>query len=138
MHFVHAPPGIFVLEITGNLHDKRLKKKREASHAANMRRAHTDAMVKEHRIEPRERIALPLNLGNGGQGMTRDISASGLFFETDREQRLGGLIDFEIEFDRIGGLMKFKAQGEIVRIEERADKSGAALKFLVTRLEPVE
>ncbi|OGB08410.1 MAG: pilus assembly protein [Burkholderiales bacterium RIFCSPHIGHO2_12_FULL_61_11] len=95
-------------------------------------------MVKEHRIEPRERIALPLNLGNGGQGMTRDISASGLFFETDREQRLGGLIDFEIEFDRIGGLMKFKAQGEIVRIEERADKSGAALKFLVTRLEPVE
>lgn len=95
-------------------------------------------MFKEHRIEPRERIALPLNLGNGAQGMTRDISASGLFFETDREQRVGSLIDFEIEFDRLGGLMKFKAQGEIVRIEPRGDKAGAALKFLITRLEPVE
>lgn len=103
-----------------------------------MFKKHPSAMFKEHRIEPRERIALPLNLGNGGQGMTRDISASGLFFETDREQRVGGLIEFEIEFDRIDGLMKFKAQGQIVRIEPRGDKTGAALKFLVTRLEPVE
>jgi len=162
LHFGHAPPGIFVLKIIGFIHDKLLEKKREATHAGNMRRAHSDAMsnkhhnepraihaentrhahadamFKENRIEPRERIALPLNLENGGQAMTRDISASGLFFETDREQRVGGLIEFEIEFDRVGGLMKLKAQGQIVRIEPRAGKTGAALKFLVTRLEPVE
>jgi hypothetical protein len=94
-------------------------------------------MFTEHRSEPRERIALPLQLENGCQGMTRDISASGLFFETDREQRVGSLIDFEIEFDWLSGLMKFKAQCEIVRIEPRGDKTGGALKFLVSRLAPV-
>lgn len=103
-----------------------------------MFKEHPNAMFKEHRIEPRECIALPLKLGNGGQGITRDISASGLFFETDRAQRLGSLIDFEIEFDRLGGLMKFKAQGQIVRIEPMAEKTGAALRFLVSRLETVE
>jgi len=103
-----------------------------------MFKKHRSAMFKEHRIEPRERISLPLKLGNGSQGITRDISASGLFFETDREQQVGSLVDFEIEFDRLGGLMKFKAQGKIVRIEPRADKTGAALKFLVSRLESME
>jgi len=103
-----------------------------------MFKKHRSATFKEHRIEPRERISLPLRLGNGSQGITRDISASGLFFETDREQQVGSLVDFEIEFDRLGGLMKFKAQGKIVRIEPRADKTGAALKFLVSRLESME
>lgn len=103
-----------------------------------MFKEHSRARFKEHRVEPRERIALPLKFGRGGHGITRDISASGLFFETDRAQQVGSVIDFEIEFDRIGGLMKFKAQGRVVRIETRGDKTGAALKFLVSRLETVE
>lgn len=138
LHCVHAPPGIFVLDIIGIIHDKLLEKKGDTAHAGNMRRGHTDAMFTEHRSEPRECIALPLQFENGSQGMTRDISASGLFFETDREQRVGSLIDLEIEFDWLSGRMKFKAQCEIVRIEPRGDKTGAALKFLVSRLEPVK
>lgn len=95
-------------------------------------------MENEHRIEPREQLGLPLQLGGGGKGLTRDISASGLFFETDSEQRVGGLIDFEIELDTPGGPMKLKAQGQIVRIELQAGKTGVGVKLLASRLEPVE
>jgi hypothetical protein len=96
--------------------------------------------TQEHRNTPRERVALSLKLGDGGQGLTRDISASGLFFETNTEQRVGSLVDFEIYFDRPDHPLRFKAQGEVVRVEPGASagKTGVALKLLASRLESVE
>lgn len=91
-----------------------------------------------YRIEPREQITLPLQLIGGGNGVTRDISASGLYFETDSELQVGSLIDFEIELDTPGGPMKFKAQGQIVRIEPQGGRTGAGVKLLASRLVPVE
>ena len=91
-----------------------------------------------HRIEPREQVTLSLQLIGGGKGVIRDISASGLYFETDSEQQVGGLIDFEIELDTPGGPMKFKAQGQIVRIESQGGRIGAGVKLLSSRLVPVE
>jgi hypothetical protein len=35
-------------------------------------------MFIEQRVEPRETLALPLNLGDGHAAVTRDISASGM------------------------------------------------------------
>ena len=90
------------------------------------------------RIEPREQVTLSLQLIGGGNGVTRDISASGLYFETDRELQVGSLIDFEIELDTPGGPMKFKAQGQIVRIEPLGGRTGAGVKLLASRLVPVE
>lgn len=95
-------------------------------------------MKDEHRTEFREKLSLAVQLGGGGKGVTQDISATGLFFETDSEQQVGGLIDVEIEFDTPGGPMKLKAQGRIVRIEPKAGKTGVAVKLLASRLEPVE
>ena len=91
-----------------------------------------------YRIEPREQITLPLQLIGGGNGVTRDISACGLYFETDSEQQVGSLIEFEIELDTPGGPMKFKAQGQIVRIEPLGGRTGAGVKLLASRLVPVE
>ena len=91
-----------------------------------------------YRIEPREQVTLSLQLIGGGNGVTRDISASGLYFETDRELQVGSLIDFEIELDTPGGPMKFKAQGQIVRIEPLGGRTGAGVKLLASRLVPVE
>jgi hypothetical protein len=91
-----------------------------------------------YRIEPREQVTLSLQLIGGGNGVTRDISASGLYFETDSEQQVGSLIDFEIELDTPGGPMKFKAQGQIVRIEPQGGRIGAGVKLLASRLVPVE
>lgn len=90
------------------------------------------------RIEPREQVTLSLQLIGGGNGVTRDISASGLYFETDSEQQVGRLIDFEIELDAPGGPMKFRAQGQIVRIESLGDRAGVGVKLLASRLVPVE
>ena len=90
------------------------------------------------RIEPREQVTLSLQLIGGGNGVTRDISASGLYFETDSEQQVGSLIDFEIELDTPGGPMKFKARGQIVRIESLGGRAGVGVKLLVSRLVPVE
>ncbi|UVM02827.1 PilZ domain-containing protein [Pseudomonas laurylsulfatiphila] len=90
------------------------------------------------RIEPREQVTLSLQLIGGGNGVTRDISASGLYFETDSEQQVGRLIDFEIELDTPGGPMKFKARGQIVRIESLGGRAGVGVKLLASRLVPVE
>ncbi|PNB70545.1 PilZ domain-containing protein [Pseudomonas sp. GW456-E7] len=95
-------------------------------------------MKDTHRIEPREQVTLSLQLIGGGNGVTRDISASGLYFETDSEQQVGSLIDFEIELDAPGGPMKFRAQGQIVRIESLGDRAGVGVKLLASRLVPVE
>lgn len=91
-----------------------------------------------YRVEPREQVTLSLQLTGGSNGVTRDISASGLYFETDSEQQVGSLIEFEIELDTPGGPMKFKAQGQIVRIEQLGGRTGAGVKLLSSRLVPVE
>ena len=62
---------------------------------------HTDCMgscmFEEQRIAPRERLSLPLKLRDGSQALTRDISATGLFFEMEGEHLLSGLVDFEMQ-----------------------------------------
>ena len=95
-------------------------------------------MKSEHRSEPREPVNLPLQLGSGLSAVTRDISASGMFFETASEQRVGNLIDVEIDLDTPGGPMKLKAQGQIVRIESQDGRTGVAVKLLTSRLDAVE
>lgn len=95
-------------------------------------------MPNKQRSEPRERVDLPLQLGDGHAGVARDISASGIFIETDSEQCMGGLVDVEIDLDTPGGPIKLKAQGRIVRIESQGGRNGVAVKLVASRLEPVE
>jgi hypothetical protein len=90
---------------------------------------------KEQRVEPRERLALPLRLRDGSHAVTRDISSSGLFFEMAGEHEIFGLVDFEMQLPEH---MKFSAVGEIVRVEYRFGSTGVAVKLLAPRLEPLE
>ena len=89
----------------------------------------------EHRIEPRERLALPLKLGDGAQGVTRDISPSGLYFEIHGAPDLSGTLYFELALDE--ARMKFTAEGRIVRIEHREGCTGVAVQLVSPRLEPL-
>lgn len=95
-------------------------------------------MFMENRIAPREPLALPMQLGDRSQCMTRDISPTGVFYETSRAERVGSLVDFQIDLDAPGGRMRLRAQGEIVRIEPGVRMNGVALRLLASRLEPVE
>lgn len=93
-------------------------------------------MSVEHRSEPREALVLPVNLTAGGQGVTRDISASGLYFETDSELQVDSAVDFEIELQTSAGPVKLVARGTVMRIEQTGDRTGVAVKLLSSCLEP--
>lgn len=95
-------------------------------------------MKQEHRVTPREPVNLQLQLDDGAGAVARDISASGLFFETDSVQQVGNLVRFEINLDTPGGPMKLKAEGQIVRIESQGNRSGVGVKLVNSRLEAVE
>jgi len=90
-------------------------------------------MFREQRLEPRERLALALRLRDGSHAVTRDISASGLFFEMAGEHQVRGLVDFEMELADLR--MKFTAVGQIVRVEHRFGTTGVAMKLLGPQLE---
>lgn len=90
-------------------------------------------------INRAERIActLPVNLGNA-RGITRDISASGVLFETDATYPLlSASMNFEIELDTPNGKILLKCRGTIVRIESRRKRVGIAVNILELSPEPV-
>ena len=80
--------------------------------------------------------ALPVSLDRG-VGITRDVSASGVFFETDVNYAPGSEISFAIELRGPAGKMMFKCRGQIVRVEDRGGKVGVAAKIIESRLETV-
>lgn len=92
-------------------------------------------MFFEQRLDPREHLALPLKLGDGSSAITRDISASGMYFEITGIHPMDGLVDFELHLADAN--MKFTAEGEIVRIEHSSGKTGIAVKLRSPRLEPL-
>lgn len=86
-----------------------------------------------------ERISatLPVNLGSA-TGFTCDVSASGVFFETDASLTPGSLISFTVEFDAPGRKMVLKCQGDIVRTEARGPRVGVAVKIVTSTMELAE
>lgn len=93
-------------------------------------------MFIEHRADPREHLALLLRLRDGSHAVTRDISASGLFFEMAGEHEMSGLVDFEMQVPDLK--VKFTAVGRIVRVEQRYGVTGVAVKLMSPRLEPID
>ena len=90
----------------------------------------------EKRTEERVFTALPVDLGDA-TGVTRDVSASGMFFEMDSKHRLGSTMEFAVEMDTPGGKMLLKCEGEVVRIEPRGPRVGVAIRITQSSLEPL-
>ena len=90
--------------------------------------------ISTRRSEERVQATRPVNLDHG-TGITRDISASGVFFETNMDCATGSEIGFSIEIDGPAGRkMMLKCQGLIVRVERRDGKIGVAARILASRL----
>ena len=83
----------------------------------------------EKRSGERVCTALPVRLG-AATGMTRDVSASGIFFETEAADAMGDLISFTVEFDTPRGKRMLKCKGDVVRIEPRDARIGVAVKII--------
>jgi len=76
---------------------------------------------------PRYKAKVPVEF-KSGQGLTRDFSASGIYFETDRSFLPGQPLEFTIflEHADAAGPVRVKCLGEIVRVEENGNKIGVA------------
>jgi hypothetical protein len=95
--------------------------------------AHSIVMFTKDRDDPRERIALPLKIGDGLMAVTRDIGPSGMYVEIKGKHELTGKLVFELQ---LPGL-KFTAEGEILRIDHLPGSTGLAIKFHESRLESI-
>jgi hypothetical protein len=90
-------------------------------------------MFIEQRMEPREALALPLELGAGYAAVTRDISPSGMYFELRGWHHLSGTVVFEMHLT--DSHLKFTAEGVVVRIEHARGKTGIAVRLLSPKLD---
>lgn len=71
---------------------------------------------------------LPIEI-NGIQSLTKNISATGVFFETDTHQVPGSHIQFTVEVVVRGQKFKPVYKGEVTRVEKNDDKTGVAVKL---------
>ncbi|HUF21846.1 MAG TPA: PilZ domain-containing protein [Burkholderiales bacterium] len=86
------------------------------------------------RKEERIVTSVPVDLG-GSSGITRDVSASGIFFETDAAFAPGSTVRFKVELDTPSGKMKLRCCGSIVRVEHRNGKVGVAVHITESVME---
>jgi hypothetical protein len=91
-------------------------------------------MSKERRTTTREALVLPVLVGQCIPGVTRDISAAGLFLEVDRGQSLGDELDLDFAFESARRGFRFSAHGSVVRIEDNGERLGVAVKLHTTRM----
>jgi hypothetical protein len=94
-------------------------------------------MSKERRSQPRETVSITVSIGSDGRGTTRDVSALGMFLETDWDQAIEPVLD--LEFDLAAAptrTFRFVAQGAVVRREDLGPKSGVAVRLLTMRVHP--
>ena len=92
-------------------------------------------MAELRRAQQRVSAVLPVKVEGKAAGVTRDISPSGIFFETDMDMTDGSSILFTLEFDYPSGKLLLECSGEIVRIEKAGGKVGIAAKIVESRLE---
>ena len=83
---------------------------------------------KYERREKRVRARLAVDLGRA-KGVTRDVSASGAFFETDVSYKVGSRVRFAIDLATPWGPAHFDCRGKIVRVERHDRTIGVAVQF---------
>ena len=91
-------------------------------------------MGAEKRRHQRIHVALPVFLKNA-TGITRDVSASGMFFWTAVLCAAGDLIGFEVELRRPVGKMRLKCHGSVIRTESRNADIGVAVRITNSSME---
>lgn len=82
-------------------------------------------------------MKVPVSLPGGLTGVTRDISASGIYFETDIEPPGESPLAFSVEFKNDVGIgMTLRCRGQVLRVEHQGNCVGVAARILESKLEP--
>lgn len=97
-------------------------------------------MERKHSARKHERVSteIPVRLEDGSQGITRDLSPTGVFFLAETTLGEGDEIRFSIEFDNPAGPLRLECVGNIVRIDAAAGRRGFAVRITESRLEREE
>ena len=89
------------------------------------------------RAQQRVSAAIPVIVEGVRAGTTRNMSPSGIFFETEADMSTGASIHFSVTFDNPPGKLMLACTGKIVRVESLEGKMGVAVKIVESRLERV-
>ena len=92
-------------------------------------------MEHTRRSERRVSTALPFILGSAA-AVTRDVSASGIFAETDMQFPLGEPLTFCLPLDGRNGKLVLTGEAHVVRVEPRNSKVGIAVRITQSALQP--
>ena len=90
--------------------------------------------IVRRRDAARVKTGLPVLVDFGGSGVTRDVSPTGVFFESDVGYAVDSTIHFVIEFRAPAGSMRMDCSGIITRVEKQGKKVGVAVKLRSQRL----
>jgi PilZ domain-containing protein len=89
----------------------------------------------EKRSGQRIFTALPVHM-KSAEGITRDVSASGMFFWTSESVCAPGeLISFSVELKRREGKIRLRCRGDVVRTEPQDSTVGVAVKITESAME---
>ena len=84
---------------------------------------------------PRVKASFPLTVSDGTKGITKDISATGIYLDLDTTQEPGSIISFWVELDTPGAKMKLVCQAKVVRVEEEDGKTKLGTKIISQELQ---
>lgn len=98
----------------------------------------TAGAASEQRATIRFDATMPVHI-EGSAGSTQNISAQGVFFETELPQAPGELVSFVIEYRLYGRLHRLMCEGKVVRVEAQDDgRHGVAARLLAPFFEGEE
>jgi hypothetical protein len=81
------------------------------------------------RREPRFASNFAVTL-DGGEGVARNVSASGIYFETRLRFEAGEPLRFTVDYEpSAGGTLKIHCHGSVVRIEKLAEIFGVGARI---------
>ena len=87
------------------------------------------AMLVDQRMAQRFGVALRLTVA-GGEGATHDLSATGLYFESDRSYALGERLDLVLEFPGAKRVYPLTCEAQVVRVASAGESFNIAVRLL--------
>ena len=87
--------------------------------------------MQERRRAQRYRLAVPVRLQDGSTGITRNISTSGIFFETGRAHSIGDTFTLSVHLREAS----IQCEGRVVRLEQVEGKFGIAVDLTSYRFD---
>ncbi len=93
-----------------------------------LRAQNTKAPFKPERRAVRFETELPVEIGNF-HGLARNISATGIYFETEAAPPLGSHVYFAVELTVRGEKLKLVCDGKVLRVDHKDGVHGIAAKL---------